>query len=77
MSDDALDYPARQGEEAIRQLDMLRHTLKERMAAVLRKAESSRNEDDEFICGVEYATYRDVLTLLGPEPGRQIIGGVK
>ena len=67
MSDDALDYPARQGEEAIRQLDMLRHTLKEWIA----------QNEALYVAPMQTVTpavraainaYKDVLTLLGPEP---------
>jgi hypothetical protein len=54
---DDLDWPARQGEEAIRQLDMLRHTLKER----LRECKQSHHIR-------EAVAYQDVLSLLGPEP---------
>jgi hypothetical protein len=65
---DDIDWPARQGEEAIRQLDMLRVTLEAQIERSLDDAETAVSHAGERFFEGAVAAYRNVLALLGPEP---------
>lgn len=65
---EAIEFRLRMGEEAQRQLDMLRVTLGKRMADAADTARGCADEDERAFHEGRGHAYEDVLSLLGPEP---------